>query len=237
MAARVREEARAQPKEERGAAGSRGRRVGAGAGQSPSAGPADITALRPSPPNTLSLQPDPPSPTTCPRAPSRGAARSGSRRDSGDGAVTAGQEPSASARAPARAPAVSPAVSARGAGTGPFQGRGGDPPGVGAARRGGGRGFSCTAASAFVAGPREAGGAGARQVRRTGPGRAGAAEKGMGQDGWRDPSGGLGTRAAGGGLAAGTSPSTPHLLPRSRWGGRGQVGAGSLRFLSVIRTP
>lgn len=133
-----REEVRVQPKGERGAAGSCGRRVGAGAGPSPSAGPADITALRPSPPNTLSLQPDPPSPTTCPRAPSRGAVRSGSWRDSRDGAVTAGREPSASACAPARAPAVSPAVSARGVGTRtlPGPGRGSSRGRSGAAGRG-----------------------------------------------------------------------------------------------------
>lgn len=67
----------------RGARSGRKPREEGGRGRGPRRRACDVTALRPSPPNTLSSRPDPPSPTTCPRAPSRGAARSAGRRDAG----------------------------------------------------------------------------------------------------------------------------------------------------------
>lgn len=105
--------------EQLGPAGSHaGRRVGSRRGRRPPASPrpADISRAPP----LASQHPQlPAGPSLLPPrvlpAPSRGAARTGSRRDAKDGAVTAGPEPLASPpAAPGRAGALRLAVSARG---------------------------------------------------------------------------------------------------------------------------
>lgn len=95
----------------RGPAGSHaGRRVGSWRGRRPPAPPrpADISRAPP----LASQHPQlPAGPSLLPPrvlpAPSRGAARTGSRRDGKDGAVTAGPEPSASAPRPRPTPRLS----------------------------------------------------------------------------------------------------------------------------------